>query len=178
MRFNRFLVPGLGIGIAAIWLLADSGSTRATAQVSGDGLVTVSATVVAPSPKNDDAKKKDAKDKENDDGLLVEFMQKKLGASSEILRGLMIEDYELIQENADKLLVMSKAEQWRASNDMMYLQHSKQFRITVEELKRKAGKRSIDGVSLAWVNTTMNCIQCHEWVRNFMVADGNLKLTR
>ncbi|MEQ9406359.1 MAG: hypothetical protein RIK87_01480 [Fuerstiella sp.] len=108
---------------------------------------------------------------DGDDLLLSKFMQKKLDASTQILKGLMIEDFKLVEDNADALLNMSREEKWRASNDMMYLQHSTQFRNVVDDLRQKAGKESIDGASLAWVNVTMSCIQCHQWVRNIMLAE-------
>jgi len=102
---------------------------------------------------------------------LSEFMEQKLNASSMILRGLMVDDMEMVENHADQLLKMSHEEKWRASNDMMYLQHSTQFRHAVDSLREKAGKKSIDGASLAWVNVTMSCIQCHQWVRNMVLAD-------
>lgn len=110
---------------------------------------------------------------EADDGKssLDKFMHQKLAASTQILKGLMIEDLKLVADNANELLDMSKEERWRASNDMMYLQHSTQFRIAVDDLYKKAEKNSIDGASLAWVNVTMSCIKCHEWVRNVVLAD-------
>ena len=117
-------------------------------------------------PKQQDEKPKDRR--------LSTFMQQKLNASNEILRGLMTDDLELVEENADKLLDMSREEKWRASNDMMYLQHSSQFGNAVDELREKAKDGSMDGASLAWINVTMSCIQCHNWVRNtIMVNDGN-----
>lgn len=120
--------------------------------------------------------KQNADNDDNADKSLDKFMQKKLDSSSDILRGLMIEDFGLIERSADQLLDMSKAESWRASNDMMYLQHSNQFRNAVDELRTKSKKHSIDGASLAWVNVTMSCIQCHEWVRNIMLADNEVTL--
>ena len=135
---------------------------------------TKAATQKAVAKKNATAKqKKEEEGEDDDDAPLSVFMQQKLDASSEILKGLMIEDYKLIQKNADVLLKMSRQERWRASNDMMYLQNSNQFRNTVEELRTKAIRKSTDGASLAWVNVTMSCIQCHNWVRNIMLADLN-----
>ena len=137
----------------------------------------------APKTQPDESKKEDkrkssaqkpAQEADADpDRPLAKFMQLKLNNSSNILRGLMVEDFRLIRDSADELLEMSEAESWRASNDMMYLQHSNQFRNAVAELKKKAGKKSIDGASLAWMNVTMSCIQCHEWVRNIMLADSS-----
>lgn len=117
-----------------------------------------------------DEKKSDG-NSQKEERSLDKFMYQKLDRSSFILRGLMTEDFKLISENADKLLEMSHEEQWRASNDMMYLQHSGQFRSAVEDLRNKAEKHNIDGASLAWINVTMSCMQCHRWVRNVILAD-------
>lgn len=129
---------------------------------------------VAASSGANHAQQDDTADEQADDeeGSIAVFMQQKLDNSSNILRGLMTEDFPLIIDSADRLLDMSKAERWRASNDMMYLQHSQQFRNVVDELKQKAQKKSVDGASLAWVNVTMSCIQCHNWVRNILLAES------
>jgi len=102
---------------------------------------------------------------------LNDFMRRKLHASNQILEGLVTDRMSIVESGAKLLLEMSDAEQWRASNDALYLQFSRTFRDSVETLIDKAERKSIDGVALAWMDVTMNCIQCHEWVRNVMVAD-------
>ena len=32
-------------------------------------------------------------------------------------------------------------------------------------------KKSPDGAALAWLDVTMECIKCHEWVRDTMLAN-------
>jgi len=103
--------------------------------------------------------------------LLSEFMRKKLNSSNRILEGLVTDDLQMVAEACDEMLELSSADRWRASNDMMYLQHSEEFRNSVKNLRSKANGQSIDGTALAWVDVTMNCIQCHEWVRNVLIAD-------
>lgn len=99
------------------------------------------------------------------------FMRKKLNSSNQILEGLVVNDLDLVEQGCDELLKMSEAESWRATNDMMYMQHSREFRNSVKALRQKAKKRAIDGSALAWLDVTLNCIQCHEWVRDTMLAD-------
>ncbi len=102
---------------------------------------------------------------------LSKFMRKKLASSNQILEGLVTDDMTQVEKGADELLKMSDAEHWRASNDMMYLHHSRVFRNSVDLMRDKAEKRSIDGVALAWMDVTMSCIKCHEWVRDTLIAD-------
>lgn len=103
---------------------------------------------------------------------LSDFMRKKLHASNLILEGLVTDRLAMVESGAKVLLDMSDAEQWRASNDALYLQYSRAFHDSVETLIEKAERKSIDGVALAWMDVTMNCVQCHEWVRNVMIADN------
>jgi len=125
----------------------------------------------------DDSRKGD--DQKGDDGrtkLLKDFMRQKLKSSNRILEGLMVDDLKMVDEAAEALLEMSQAEEWRASTDLMYLQHSREFGTAVQDLRAKAKKDSLDGASLAWINVTMKCIHCHEWVRNTILADAGTEV--
>lgn len=105
---------------------------------------------------------------------LAKFMREKLTASSQVLEGLCTEDYDLITKGAKHLKTMSSAEKWRVSNDAMYRQHSAEFRSGVDRLLKAAKAKKIDAAALAWTKTTLNCIECHRWVRAMLIADTRL----
>ncbi len=165
MRTTRPLLL-LAIPVVALLLVQWNGTVAQ--QPSAQKILTATQPTAPAADEKQGGKESDDDDRE---GALDKFMQKKLAASTLILEGLMTDDLKAVADNADKLLKMSKEERWRASNDMMYLQHSTQFRNAVADLYNKADKQSIDGASLAWVNVTMSCIKCHEWVRNVVLAD-------
>lgn len=102
---------------------------------------------------------------------LQKFMHQKLSLSQDVLEGLVTEDFEKIQKNAAAMLVLSKAEEWQVSNDMLYRQHSHEFQRVLKQMEKSAKDKSIDGSSLAFVQMTMNCIECHRFVRDILVAD-------
>ncbi len=102
--------------------------------------------------------------------ILSKFMRQKLQASSQILEGLCTEDLEMVSEGSAVLLQMSNEERWRVSNDIMYRRYSQEFATAVEELQKESKDQDMDGTSLAWVNVTMKCLKCHEWVRNTVLA--------
>ena len=102
-------------------------------------------------------------------------MRQKLHASNLILEGLCTEDLALVNKGAETLMKMSKEEKWRVSNDMMYRRYSTEFGHAVEELQKEATDNDMDGTSMAWVNVTMKCLKCHEWVRNTVLADSAAK---
>jgi cytochrome c556 len=117
-------------------------------------------------------KTSDARPNQDKEPALAKFMRAKLQASSQILEGLCTEDFALIEKGAETLNTMSREERWRVSNDVMYRQHSAEFRNSVENiLKAAQDKQNIDTAALAWTKTTLNCIECHRWVRNTLVAD-------
>lgn len=110
-------------------------------------------------------------DQEKDRRPLSRFMRVKLTAARDALEGLTREDFKLVEKGALKLHQMSAAEEWRISNDAIYRQHSRQFQRVTERLAARASAKELDGASLAWVETTMSCIECHKWARANLVAD-------
>jgi hypothetical protein len=101
---------------------------------------------------------------------LAKFMRAKLDASSKVLDGLCTEDFEKIVAGATSLKEVSSAEQWRVSTDVMYRQHSAEFRGTVDDLLQAAEKKNLDGAALAWTRSTLSCIECHRWVRATLIT--------
>ena len=124
--------------------------------------------VKAPPTKDEgSADKKDAPDP-----VLKKFMRQKLHASNSILEGLCTEDLQMVSEGSKTLMKMSSEEKWRVSNDIMYRRYSTEFVHAVEELQKEAEDNDMNGTSMAWVNVTMKCLKCHEWVRNTILVDS------
>ena len=118
------------------------------------------------------AKDENSADKQDEpDPALKKFMRQKLHASNQILEGLCTEDLEMVSDGSDTLMKMSGEEHWRVSNDIMYRRYSTEFMHAVEELQQEAKDNDMNGTSMAWVNVTMKCLKCHEWVRNIILAD-------
>lgn len=101
-----------------------------------------------------------------------EFMRKKLGASNQILEGLVTEDAELIKSGAKILIEMSSAERWQVKNNVMYKQYSNEFLQSAKKLVEAAEKENFDAVALKWMDTTMKCVECHKFVRSNILAGG------
>ena len=82
-----------------------------------------------------------------------------------------MEDYFLIEEGARKLREMSKAEKWRVHNDPMYRQFSGEFQRITEKLSKAAKNEKLDTAALRWMDATMSCIECHQYVRKVLIAE-------
>ena len=118
---------------------------------------------------------KKADKKPDQDLQLRQFMRLKLQASNQIREGLVTENFKKISDGAAQLGKMSAAEKWRASNDPMYLQHSGDFRRMVDKLKKKAADDNLEACALVWLDVTMSCLECHEFVRSILIANGENK---
>lgn len=102
--------------------------------------------------------------------VMQAFMRVKLGHSQAVLEGLVTEDFERIEQNAAAMVLLTKAEQWKVSNDPQFTQYSNEFLRVTTQLAAQAKKKNLDGASLAYVEMTMNCIECHRFVRDRLYA--------
>jgi len=101
---------------------------------------------------------------------LQNFMRLKLTASEKILEGLILENHKLVHQGAQSLHKISSTEKWRVSNDPLYRQFSDEFQRNTGELAKAAEDHDLDQAALKWFAATMNCIECHKFVRNNLVV--------
>jgi hypothetical protein len=98
----------------------------------------------------------------------AEFMRMKLDYSKKVLEGLTLEDYETISKNAKALKKLSEAAEWEVPtipNATDYIVYTTEFQRLADEMVQKAKEKNIDGATLAYLRSTMNCINCHKYVR-------------
>ena len=119
-----------------------------------------------------DAKRDDSDEKSKEKPALATFMRQKMEASHDIMEGLLLEDGKLINKAAKKLKSMSDTERWRVSNDIMYRNHSEDFRNAVDKLIVASKGNSIDRAALSWFDVTLSCIDCHRYVRTTLIAEN------
>ena len=100
------------------------------------------------------------------------FMRMKLEASQKVLAGLALEDFELIQEGAEKLEEMSAAEKWRVTKDPLYREHSVDFQRLAQRLVKNGKDGKLEASALTWIEMTMKCIECHKWSRANLVVEA------
>ena len=110
---------------------------------------------------------------EAQDNALKALMTKKLESSQKVLEGLAINDFDKIGKNADELIRISKAAEWRVLKTPQYEVHSNEFRRTAETLAKMADGKNLDGAALAYVELTLTCVKCHKHVREVRMARGD-----
>ena len=100
------------------------------------------------------------------------LMVEKLDKAKTILEGIAVADFKKIVTSAEKLIQLSKTEEWFALKTPRYELHTNEFRRAAETLADKAQHKNLDGVTLAYFDLTMSCVRCHQHVRD--VRDARL----
>lgn len=98
----------------------------------------------------------------------AEFMRLKLEYSKQVLEGLTMENYQTIIKNAQALKKLSEAAEWEVPtipNAGEYIVFTSEFQRLTDELVKKAKEKNMDGATLAYLRLTMNCVNCHKYVR-------------
>jgi hypothetical protein len=111
---------------------------------------------------DDEGKSRKAKDEDNP---LVELMLQKLTASQDVLRGIALGDFALIEKNAARLRAISAKAEWQVMKTPTYDLYSNEFQRSAENLGQSAKKKNLDAAALAYVEMTLNCVRCHKYVR-------------
>ena len=92
-------------------------------------------------------------------------MQRKLIHAQNILAGLTLKDFDRIEKEADALIQVRQEVTWRINETERYLQHSLAFLEQVQDIKKAAKAKNLDGATLAYLEMTRTCVKCHEVLR-------------
>ncbi len=96
---------------------------------------------------------------------LETIMQRKLEYAHNLLHALILEDFDAMDRNAERLQRLSEASNWNVLRTHEYTRHSSEFRRTVDALRKAAQEKDLDAAALAYVEMTLKCVQCHTYVR-------------
>ena len=104
-----------------------------------------------------------ANTKANDAGA---FMQLKLEHSQKVLEGVVLEDFALIKQHAQKLGSLALDENWQVLQTREYRDYSGEFQQIAGRLSKAADEKNLDAAALGYVELTLNCVNCHKHVRD------------
>jgi cytochrome c556 len=93
------------------------------------------------------------------------FMQLKLDESQKLLAAIALEDFEEISRASQKISLLTEDENWQVIQTAEYRRHSDEFRRASNAVTEAARKKNLDGAVLAYMQMTMQCVQCHQHVR-------------
>ncbi|HXY37348.1 MAG TPA: hypothetical protein VEI07_24180 [Planctomycetaceae bacterium] len=94
------------------------------------------------------------------------FMRSKLTNSQNVIEGLATENWDLIEAGGARMLVMSKATEWSVGQTgPQYKQDTTEFVNACKQLITQSKAKNLEGATLAYLQLTMNCVECHKHVR-------------
>ena len=94
-----------------------------------------------------------------------DFMQLKLQRAQKVLEGIVQEDYKSIEKHSQSLILLSHESNWNVFQTVDYNRHSTEFRRSAGRIRKAAEEKNLDGAALAYLQMTMNCVNCHKYVR-------------
>jgi cytochrome c556 len=94
------------------------------------------------------------------------LMKQKLAAAHGLLDGIVRDDYESLKKNADLLKSMSKASTWHKSDSDVFLSYARSFQNAADFLVANAQAKNREGITLGYIRVTLECVQCHNHVRD------------
>jgi len=98
------------------------------------------------------------------------FMQAKLKHSQEVLKGLAMEDFDLIAKNSQAMSLLCEDELWTVLQTPEYRARSAEFQRSVDAVTEAAKKKNLEGATLGYVDVTLKCVNCHKYVRKVRMA--------
>ena len=93
------------------------------------------------------------------------FMRAKLAHAQEILKGLTTDDFDAIVKGSSDLTTLSQDTDWNVIQTAGYRQQSDEFRRRTMALTKAGRAKNLDAATLAYVQVTLSCIDCHKYVR-------------
>ncbi len=94
------------------------------------------------------------------------WMKKKMEYSEKILAGLAKANFEAIEKSAMSMNSLSQIENWIRAKSPAYKHQLATFRSANKSLIRMAQDEDIDGATLAFMQLTQSCVQCHKLIRD------------
>lgn len=94
------------------------------------------------------------------------WMKQKLVASQSILAGLTEADFGKIEKSAESMMIVEYLEKWARADRPKYKELLGDFEHANKAMIAAAREKSLDGATLAYVQLTISCVNCHKVVRD------------
>jgi hypothetical protein len=107
----------------------------------------------------------DDKPKPKEEPKKPTVMQRKLAHSQKVLEGLATKDFKKLEAAADGLIECVNDLTWKINETEKYLVYTNDFLRRAQGLKKAAKDKNIDAAALSYVDMTLTCVKCHQYLR-------------
>ncbi len=112
----------------------------------------------------------EATDQEKKTQLKNQLMKRKLESAQKVLEGAAMLHFATVERFAGDLIQVSNTAEWQVVPTPEYKRHSEEFRRNCDELRKAAKNKNGDGVAIAYVKMSMNCFDCHKYIREVKIT--------
>ncbi len=107
-----------------------------------------------------------AQEKEKQDDIIIrDLMRSKLMYSQNIVEGLSIGRFDLIEAAATEIERVANARDWVTPDDPKLSEIRADMKSIALRLKKTAQKKNLEGAAVRYFELTMKCIDCHQALR-------------
>jgi hypothetical protein len=92
-------------------------------------------------------------------------MQRKLAHAQKLLESLALNDYAKLESSAGELQLCAQEASWQIVKKPKYETYSNDFVRQLDAIKTAAKKKNTDAAALGFVEMTLTCWKCHQFVR-------------
>ena len=96
------------------------------------------------------------------------LMQAKLKAIHSIAEGLVVKDFESIEQSAATLAELSSGSDWRHHGDSVYGDYRDQLHRSSQKVAELARLKNLEGATYGYINLISNCVDCHTHCRDVL----------
>jgi hypothetical protein len=101
---------------------------------------------------------------------LQSVMREKLARAQKILEAVVTSDWPSLETNSRELEQLTKDPRWMVLNYPEYARHSGAFVRAVQALHTAAAQRDLEKTPKAYVNVTLQCVECHRYLARARIA--------
>lgn len=96
----------------------------------------------------------------------VGIMRMKLEPAKSILEGIALGDFQSVQKSTEQIRKLTLDSNWMHIQTEKYRENTSNFERSLNLLKRMCEEKDMDGVTLAYMQVTMRCVECHRDLRD------------
>jgi len=98
-------------------------------------------------------------------------MREKLSLAQKILEGVVTSDWVTLEMQSRQLEQLTNDPRWMVLKYPEYARHSAAFVRAVQTLHTSAAQRDLEKTPKAYVNVTLQCVECHRYLARARIAD-------
>jgi hypothetical protein len=92
------------------------------------------------------------------------LMKAKAGYAHRLLDAVVLGQLETVRDQAFRLKAVAETEDWNVMKTPDYVRESEAFIRAADRLQQSAASRSPEAAALAYVEVTLSCVRCHQYI--------------